>query len=281
VTTKILLCSFFIILFSISFVSGHPDIMIENRHLVLKVTEGDIFVTDAILFKIDKTDIGKRLDISLPGGYKDLDIIKGLDESSLAQKHYGPEDLKASKVGKLPVILRYTLKIKGDSYSLSFRVNYDTNIFYLLVKNIELGVESEDLIDEGIIDMGNAKLHAFSEENIKKGGNINFKVKGLGKKTRRGKALILSAIILVIIGILFIFVFSKGKKSKNVVKQGKLENRQEKLVSLIAELDEQYERGEIDDKSHKRMRKEYKKNLKNIILEIEKGVNGINRSRES
>lgn|GEM_PF-4237525 len=280
-TTKILLCSFFIILFSISFVSGHPDIMIENRHLVLKVTEGDIFVTDAILFKIDKTDIGKRLDISLPGGYKDLDIIKGLDESSLAQKHYGPEDLKASKVGKLPVILRYTLKIKGDSYSLSFRVNYDTNIFYLLVKNIELGVESEDLIDEGIIDMGNAKLHAFSEENIKKGGNINFKVKGLGKKTRRGKALILSAIILVIIGILFIFVFSKGKKSKNVVKQGKLENRQEKLVSLIAELDEQYERGEIDDKSHKRMRKEYKKNLKNIILEIEKGVNGINRSRES
>jgi len=281
VTTKILLCSFFIILFSISFVSGHPDIMIENRHLVLKVTEGDIFVTDAILFKIDKTDIGKRLDISLPGGYKDLDIIKGLDEPSLAQKHYGPEDLKASKVGKLPVILRYTLKIKGDSYSLSFRVNYDTNIFYLLVKNIELGVESEDLIDEGIIDMGNAKLHAFSEENIKKGGNINFKVKGLGKKTRRGKALILSAIILVIIGILFIFVFSKEKKSKNVVKQGKLENRQEKLVSLIAELDEQYERGEIDDKSHKRMRKEYKKNLKNIILEIEKGVNGINKSRES
>lgn len=280
-TTKILLCSFFIILFSISFVSGHPDIMIENRHLVLKVTEGDIFVTDAILFKIDKTDIGKRLDISLPGGYKDLDIIKGLDEPSLAQKHYGPEDLKASKVGKLPVILRYTLKIKGDSYSLSFRVNYDTNIFYLLVKNIELGVESEDLIDEGIIDMGNAKLHAFSEENIKKGGNINFKVKGLGKKTRRGKALILSAIILVIIGILFIFVFSKEKKSKNVVKQGKLENRQEKLVSLIAELDEQYERGEIDDKSHKRMRKEYKKNLKNIILEIEKGVNGINKSRES
>ncbi len=274
---KILILNF-LFLFTLSQNSSsqtdnRSNITIETHHVVIETVDGELIVTDAMLINIHSVEQSDELiSFSVPGGYKHFEVLSGLNEDSLLKEEDRVLDTRKVQEGKCPVAFRYKLRIKGDTYHLPLDIYYDTEVFYFLVKSLELSVESEHLIDEGLLDMGERKYYALSGEELKKGERIYITINGLGKQDRRRKVLVVSVPLLIIIIIISVFIFKKGKGEKeSSTPSDTLIEEKNSLISTLANLDEEFENGEIDESTYMELRKEYKEKLKKIILKIENG----------
>ena len=272
----------FIILFLIPFsLSGNSeeitenkaDITIESQHIVIETIDGELIVTDAVLLNIYNIgNLDETISLSIPEGFTNLELLSGLNEDSLIKEKGRIRDTRKIQEGKRQIAFRYKLRIKGDTYHLPLNIYYDTRVFYLLVKNLELNISGEHLFDEGLLDMGKGKYHAFSVESLKKGEKTEISIYGLGRQGRRQKILVIAVPLFIVLIILVIYILKKGKSEELIpTPSDALIEKKKTLISTLANLDEEFENGEIDESTYMELRKEYKEKLKKIILKIENG----------
>ncbi len=249
-------------------------IIIENQHIVIELIGEKLIVTNATLLSIpESADKTTALRFSLPEGYQDFEIIHGLDESFIAKEKDRIVDTRNITEGKLPVAFKYKLIVRSNSYDFSLSIYEYTEVFYFLAKNLELQISSDNLVDEGIIDMGKGKYHAFSGVSFKKGETITVSIKGLGKGGRRKKVLIVSLIVLIILIITAVIIFGEGKSTKTDKSSSALLTEKKKaLAFILAALDEKYKKGEIEKTVYRELHNENKKKLEKIIEKIEEST---------
>ncbi|MCK4575667.1 hypothetical protein KAU34_04600, partial [candidate division WOR-3 bacterium] len=183
-------------------------------------------------------------------------------------------DTRKIKEGKNQIAFRYRIKIKGNKYLFPLDIIYDTQNFFLLVKNLELVLISEQLIDEGLLEMGERKYHAFSQTGFKKGEKVEINIHGLKKQRIRKKVLIISLIGIFLLIIVAILVIRKGKTDMRVIsKSDILQEKKKALVAILATLDEKFEKGEIGEEVYTELRDENKEKLTKVLLHIERDLN--------
>jgi len=269
-------CCLLLILYPLSFILAMPGITIESHHIVVEQRGRELIVTDAALLNIHKiVSMDETITFSIPKGYNNLELLNGLDEDSLIKEKDRIIDTRKIQEGKSPVAFRYNLSVKSNTYLFPLDIYYDTEIFYFLIKNLELRVASKKLIDEGLLEMGERKYYTLSGPGLKKGERIYITIHGLGKQVRRKNTLIISLILLVIFIAAFSFIFKKGKKGESITTTSyNLTEKKKDLISLLATLDEKFEKGEIEENIYRELRKENKAKLKKVMLEIEKGPHG-------
>jgi hypothetical protein len=252
----------------------NQTIVIESRHMVAEKIGDELFITDAILVNVHSLDgTESPLVFSVPVGYRDFDVLNGLDPGSLSLEEDRIVDKRALGLGKMPISFKYVLPVHKNTTSLSFQVYRDTQVFYFLVKNLELKIVSEQLVDEGLIDMGKRSYYALSGVAFQSGESFTITISGLGKKTRRKNVLVFAAFVVVLLIIISVFAIRKGKSEGETGSAGydnSLKDREKALTSIIALLDEKHEKGEIGTTVYKELRRENKKKLKRVIDLIER-----------
>jgi len=275
---KKILIILFLIPFSLSgnseeITENKADITIESHHIVIETIDGELIVTDAVLLNIHYIgNLDETISLSIPEGFTNLELLSGLNEDSLIKEKDRIRDTRKIQEGKRQIAFRYKLRIKGDTYHLPLNIYYDTRVFYLLVKNLELNISGEHLIDEGLLDMGKGKYHAFSVESLKKGKKTAISIHGLGKQGRRQKILVIAIPLFIALIIFAIYILKKGKSEELIpTPSDSLIEKKNSLISTLANLDEEFENGEIDESTYMELRKEYKEKLRKIILKIENG----------
>ena len=252
---------------------NRSNITIENHHIVIETIDGELIVTDAVLLNIHNIwNLDETISLSIPEGFTNLELLSGLNEDSLIKDKDRIRDTRKIQEGKRQIAFRYKLRIKGDTYHLPLNIYYDTRVFYLLVKNLELNISGEHLIDEGLLDMGKGKYHAFSAESLKKGKKTTISIHGLGKQGRRQKILVIAVPLFIVLIILVIYILKKWKSEELIpTPSDTLIEKKKALISTLANLDEEFENGEIDESTYTELRKEYKEKLKKTVLKIKKG----------
>lgn len=252
----------------------HP-IVVENRHIVAELLGGRLYITDAAIANVLLADTGvSALILSIPTGYQDFEILNGLNPDSLLFKENRIVDTRKLKRGKMPVAFRYALPVKKNKTKLSFSVYQPTSVFYFLMKNPELSVTSEQLMDEGLIDMGDHNYRTLSGVSFAAGESFSVTISGLAKQTRRKNVLIFASIVFIVLSIIAAFVFRRGRVEDPKAHDKHLEEKKKILISIIALLDEKYESGEVGETVYHELRGEHKRKLERIIKSIEhSGVN--------
>lgn len=250
-------------------------IIIENHHIVLEISDGELIVKNALLLNITMIkNIEEPISFSIPIESYDFEILSGLDPDSLIKEKDRIIDTRKIKEGKNQIAFRYRIKIKGNKYLFPLDIIYDTQNFFLLVKNLELVLISEQLIDEGLLEMGERKYHAFSQTGFKKGEKVEINIHGLKKQRIRKKVLIISLIGIFLLIIVAILVIRKGKTDMRVIsKSDILQEKKKALVAILATLDEKFEKGEIGEEVYTELRDENKEKLTKVLLHIERDLN--------
>lgn len=250
-------------------------IIIENHHIVLEISDGELIVKNVLLLNITMIkNIKEPISFSIPIESYDFEILSGLNPDSLIKEKDRIIDTRKIKEGKNQIAFRYRIKIKGNKYLFPLDIIYDTQNFFLLVKNLELVLISEQLIDEGLLEMGERKYHAFSQTGFKKGEKVEINIHGLKKQRIRKKVLIISLIGIFLLIIVAILVIRKGKTDMRVIsKSDILQEKKKALVAILATLDEKFEKGEIGEEVYTELRDENKEKLTKVLLHIERDLN--------
>jgi hypothetical protein len=251
--------------------ANQQPIVIENRHMVAEMEGNELHITDALLLNIDSPEVFASISFSLPAGYRDFEIRNGLDPDSLLLEKERVVDIRHLTKGAHPIAFKYILPVQRNTATLTFRVYYDTEVFYFLVKNLELRVTSDVLVSEGLIDMGDHAYHALSAVALQSTEGFSITISGLGKQTRRKNVLIFASIVVVILIIVSAFLLRKGRHEGTPAPEQDelLMERKKALISIIALLDEAREKGEIGETVHRELRNEFKERLQRIIERIE------------
>lgn len=249
-----------------------PGIIIESRHIVLEMADAELHITDAIMVNIQSSDGNEELlTYSIPAGYTRFEIHNGLDPDSLIFQEDRIIDARHLPAGKIPIAFKYALPISRNTVILPFYAYNETRVFYFLVKNLELDISSNELLDEGMIEMGERSFHAFSAVGLRQGEELVITIAGMEKRARRNQVLIFAAVVALILIVIVVFVFRKGRGERlsGDEQDDLLSGKRKMLAATIALLDEKHEKGEIGDAAYQRLRKEYSAQLRRIIEEIE------------
>jgi hypothetical protein len=247
----------------------HETLVVKNRHVVAEIVGSTLHITDAVLVNVLSPEGSTSpLIFSIPKGYQDFEILNGLDPTCLSLQEEHIVDSSGLPPGKAAVAFRYVLPIRGNTADLSFQVYQDTEVFYFLVKDLEVTISSEQLVDEGLIDMGERSFHALSAVAFRSGERFTITISGLGKQARRKQVLVFASIVIIVLIVIAAFVFKRGRpegKPESVRKNTLLEERKRAFVSIIALLDEKHEKGELGETVYRELRNEYKAKLQRII----------------
>ena len=244
------------------------NVSLESHHVVLEIIDGELLVKNAILVNIWKDT--ENLQFSIPENIQDIEIISGLDDDSITKEEGRLIDLRKITEGTKRIVFNYHLKIKENRTNLPIEVFYETKNFFFLAKNLELSVESNQLVSEGILAMGDKNYIALSGTDLTRGEKIEITVGGLGKRGRRKTVLMIVPVVFIILLILLIFVVSKGRSGKKIIpKETNLSDKKKALVIILATLDEKFGDGEISKGVYRELRDELKEKLRQVKGEIE------------
>jgi hypothetical protein len=249
--------------------ASHQAIVVENRHIVAEIAGHELHITDAVLVNVLSPEGSTSpLIFSIPKGYQDFEILNGLNPASLSLQEEHIVDSSSLPPGKAAVAFRYVLPIRSNNVNLSFQLHQDTEVFYFLAKDPEVTIASKQLVDEGLIDMGNRSFHALSAVGFRSGERFTITISGLGKQARRKQVLVFASIVVIALIVIAAFAFKRGKsdrKLESIRRDTLLEERKRAFVFIIALLDEKHEKGELGETVYRELRNEYKTKLQRII----------------
>lgn len=261
-------------------------ITIKTDHFIIEYIENKIMITEviSIINRSDRTFVGKpdspdvrpaTFIIPLPDAFGDLNILEGTSEQSVLVKDKKLIDSIPLRPGLNQRIISYSITPSSSSYSLMKELFYDTDRAEILLSSNGLKISGDELESREPLQMKDKKYLHYSLKNLKKGNKLKIEISGFPKYRHPFLLLIaisLSSIIMLVLGFL---IYKKKYKSEKIEKRAESENlidinksQRENLISEIADLDERYEQGEIQEPEYSFKRNQLKQELINISRRI-------------
>jgi hypothetical protein len=262
--------------------SDPSALSIQQLHLILAFGPETVQVNE--LYQVSNNDatvfVGEggapelgTFEIGVPAGAEQLLFQRGfgsIDSFIPAQEVIQTESGYADTVplrpgpGSLSMLVTYELPY-DDEATLSHPVGYDTSRVNLVLP--EVGVELADTagwIEGGQTDMGGGAMSTYGQSNLPAGAEIRLALEGKARISGSATAgltgdnttelLIGAAAAFLVIGLAAV-----------VIRRWRLDAGQEwhqdDLLQALADLDDEYEAGEIDERTYRRERAELKQEL--------------------
>ena len=217
---------------------------------------------------------GKRetLRISLPEKATGLQFM----QPSIVNTEEGFSDTKEIKPGTKNIIFSYRINPEKSNYTFKKKIDLKTDNLRFIFPDAGMSATSDQLELQKPIANGEHRFLYLSGKDLSKGSQVlvTLSLPGgpVGKNIFKG-VIIGLAILLVGAG----FAFSYRKRRNNGKNEGSPESEgldlgmeRKTLLQTIADLDEQYESGEMDVESYHAKRSEYLKKAKEISQKIQR-----------
>ncbi len=257
------------------------EIMIKQAHMILQVATDSISVAELLMFENKDKKIyvgsgvvdGKRetLKFRLPGDASNLQFIHGLTSENVVQTESGFSDTSPVWPGASRVVYTYTIPFKSGNNVIEDRLNYPTDNFLLLVSDSDKKVTVEGLSGGDVVDIQNEKFVQWTGSDLKPGSSIVITINKSFDRESIAKWAAFGVVLLVVGGgMLYAFIFrGKGfdrKESKETLSD--LEKEKAMLIQEIAELDDRFEGGRLDEEIYRKARVGKKERLIKLVQRI-------------
>ncbi len=253
-------------------------IKITTDHTAIFAGEGSLLVDEWVEFnnEADLTYIGSRvantegdketLRFSLPEGATELQPISGLMEGYLYSSEDGFIDTMPVLPGAKLIIYSYEIDYSSGTYEFSKRVNYPTASFILIVQGEGTKVTSDRLtVGESVVDAEGIWFNYLSGQELASGDVLTIHLSGL-PGTDNQNTVIWVILALVVLGAGFGFSYLLRKKRLQPVSpEDSLDQRRQRSLAELAQLDDDFAAGKIQEESYRKLREVKKSQLAELM----------------
>ncbi len=257
------------------------EIIVKQAHMILQISARSISVAELLMFENKDKKIyvgsgvvdGKRetLKFRLSSDATDIQFVHGISGENVVQTESGFSDTSPVWPGITRVVYTYTLPYKSGKNVIEDVVNYPTESFLLLISDSDEKVNVEGLTGGDVVEIQNEKFRQWTGKDLKPSSQIVVAInKSLDRESVIKWAAFCVALLVVGGGVLYAFVF-KGKKVDREVSQeilGEAQKEKAALIREIADLDDRFEAGGLDEKTYSKARKERKERLIKLMRRI-------------
>jgi len=218
----------------------------------------------------DRTYVGS-LQIPLPEGATDLRFERGTAAGRFTETDEGFIDTAPVLPGEgtTELLFSYALTYR-DGLVITRRFLYPVNTLNLLVPDVGVTVESEQLGEPAPVPMQEEVVYNYSTGPLTPGQEVSWKMKGKPRPAtvmtateetgrRPGptdrQALGLGMIGLAL-GVVAAYLVWQGWSPRRALAQARAAGDQQALLEAIADLDDAYEAGELDEATYRQERSE-------------------------
>ncbi|MEE8414006.1 MAG: carboxypeptidase-like regulatory domain-containing protein [Dehalococcoidales bacterium] len=252
-------------------------IVIATAHTIIYTAEDRISVTEYYMFvnDSDRTYIGSQeindegtketLSFSLPAEYTDLQPTLGLMDCCIFDSEEGFIDTMAVIPGMKEISYSYSVETGSGNYALPLKINYPLVNYDLFIQGSAVKVSVDHLTAEEPMPIDGVHYSHFSGENLQADNTLTVRLSGLPQA--RGKNAVLWVVLsLVILGGSFGIGYSiRRKKVQPVSSEDNIQSVQQGLLLKLAELDDDFESGIIQENAYRLQRDETKNQLLRLI----------------
>ena len=247
-------------------------IQIEMAHIIIYVEPGILHVEEYLIFfnESDHAYIGtpsssdenirETLKLSLPEGASGLQISGPMD-CRITSTENGLVDSMAVLPGPKEIVYSYHIYLDSKKYVFSEGVNYPIKNLTLLVQGDNIDISSEQLFASEPLSVEGTAFNHLSGNNIARDKVISVRLSNLPVTGSSANMIWLASILAIpVIGFLFVFALRR-RKLRVVVPPGHEEQSCQEALAELAQLDDDFEDGKIDEEVYRRLRAEKKSQL--------------------
>ena len=250
-------------------------INIATAHTILKVGKDflDIMVIYDFINASDRTYVGsgeilttgrrKTLTFSLPDDATEIKFGDGLVEQYIISNHGGFIDTMAVTPAGREVVYAYKVPYSGGTDKFQQKLDYPVAQFGLLVQGEDIKITSDQLADQGPLDMGTGTPYLYlTGHNLARGEMVSAT---LSKPLNQKMVIIWAAgaLVLMIVGAGLAYRKFRGKSRAQPVKVGSkpapggaegIDPREQLLLAELARLDDDFAAGSIPEEDYRAQR---------------------------
>lgn len=252
-------------------------IKVMTAHTVIYLEQGGLSVVEYLLFanESDRTYIGLRvidqegrretLRFSLPKEAIELQPGDGLMECCIFGSEAGFIDTMPVLPGGREIVYSYRVENDSGEYTFSRKVNYPTINYNFLVQGEGVKLTSDLLVAEEPLNIEGVQFSHLSGRNLKASDILLANIAGL-PETGSQASLIWVAITLAVLTFGFSFGYlRKGRKLQPVKVDSSPEQKTQRALIELAQLDDDFAAGKINEESYRRLRAQKKSQLIALI----------------
>ena len=260
--------------------SSDEAIQVMMSHAIVYVEGESLLVKEYLLFAntADRTYVGSKeetvagkkgtLRFSLPEDANELQLSLGLMDCCTVRTKAGLVDTIPIAPGMKEMAYSYRVKYSPGSTSLSEVIHYPTAGFDLLVQSETIKASSDKMTVAEPLDIQGVRFAHLSATDIAPGTVLEIRLSDPPKSgtqdTLRWAAL---ALILLVGGFGLGYPLIRKRRQPAVSEDG-LNQRRQRLISDIAQLDDDFESHRISEEDYLKMRSERKEQLVELMRRI-------------
>jgi len=260
--------------------------VVERQHVIVDFVDGNAAFQELYIFnntgdKIYVGEEGTTLRFSLPDGAADIGFSDTETADHFVETDGGLAFVRPVMPGQKEVMYSYRLPYDGTTLTISRTILYPTSSVDLLVANTGVQVESAQMVYQGLSGGDAAAYLHFSTEEVAGGVVVELRLagspQGAGVTTiprptwsrglqEYGPA---AALAMGLLGALLPFALRRRGGSLEPVAQGKVDATAQRgeLIHLIADLDDAFTEGRLDEESYHQLRAKIKGRLRDVWSE--------------
>lgn len=273
-----------------------PDkISINRGHLIVDMQDNVMSVLEFFSFANsgDKAYVGSRvitddgrketIRLALPIGADDVSSDQGLDECCAFLTDSGLSDTLPVEPGGRDVVISYQLPYKESTVYLDLPVYFPVENMNLLVADKGAKISSPQLKPQGPVNMGGQKYLSFVGQGLSSDSELSIDFTDLPQKNAVNNVVSPSNIrwggigaAVLVIGFVIVYAVTRRPRASAPAESASREPRasrkpagQDVLLREMAELDDKFASGQIDEAKYERLRDEKKRQLKELMAEEE------------
>ena len=257
-------------------------IKLTMAHTIIHVEQGTLHVEEYFLFvnETDRTYIGSKevnvdgtketLRFFLPEEATELQPGYGLMDCCIYDSESGFIDTMPVLPGNKEVLYSYRVDYKSGAYTFSRNVNYPTAGYALLIDGEGIGVDSNQLVAEEPMDIEGMRFNYFSGSDITSGEVIVAHLSGLPEANNPGGIIWIALVLAVLLGGFGFIYLMRKKRLQPASTEDSLDQRRQKLLVELAQLDDNFGDGKIPETTYRNLRAARKAELVELMQRSKK-----------
>jgi len=246
------------------------NIKIIESQMIVQSAEGALSVADLALYSNtgDKIYVGGKeledgrkesLRVSMPKGAQNVNFIHGITPEDVVNTEYGFADTASILPGQKRVVYAYNLPLNSGTTTFEKTIDYPTQSFLLLIAQTGSSAEVKGLSGGESVQIRQESFLKWEGKDLKPGHQIKVVLKNPLAQGDYLKWGALGFLLLIIIaGVIYSTVLKKSPEQDNSADQdegvGDPEVQRLALIKEIAQLDDDFEAGNIEEQKYKEIR---------------------------
>lgn len=258
-------------------------IKVTNAHTIISAVEGGIQVKEYYQFinESDRTYIGtgdgqdtRTLRFTVPKEATGLEYGLDFMQCCAVLSDGGVADSMAILPGPREMLFSYKINPSSGTYNLAQKMIYPVASYNLLVQSGVIQVSSDKLAPGQPIQIEGNRLNDYTTKNIAPGEVITAQLSNLPASSNPWSTVRWIALALVVLASVFGSFYVLKKRTKEqpqpVSVEGSFSRRKRRLLMELAELDENFENGKVEEGTYRQLRAAKKQQLVSLMQSMKR-----------